>query len=330
MTSGSPVEVREPISPELVLVAPPDEARVARDRLPDPALAARRRLQEYLTFPSGVVTIPTGAVAIPAPRKRSRGRSSARWLGAAAALLLTLGALAAGVWYALIKTDRSAAAQWRTLSGDGNNVDHPGWGAEDKPYRRVAGVSYTDGIKKMVPLPSARYISNRIFNDAGQNLFSENGVTQWGWAWGQFIDHDVRPARRDARREGADPVRRERSVRAVRQRRRRDRVLAHAGRARHRDVDSTPGSRSTRSRATSTRPRSTAVDKRLDWLGAGPSTATCEQRRYADARRDGYLPRVDARGNAGAAPPMDLMGPLRAPEPGASSPATCARTRTSR
>ena len=189
MTSGSPGVVREPISPELVLVAPPDEARVARDRLPDPALAARRRLQEYLTFPSGVVTIPTGAVAIPAPRRRSRGRSSARWLGAAAALLLTLGALAAGVWYALIKTDRSAAAQWRTLSGDGNNVDHPGWGAEDKPYRRVAGVSYTDGIKKMAPLPPARYISNRVFNDDGQNLFSENDVSQWGWVWGQFLDH---------------------------------------------------------------------------------------------------------------------------------------------
>jgi hypothetical protein len=37
--------------------------------------------------------------------------------------------------------------------------------------------------------PSPRYISNRIFNDEGQNLFSENGETQWGWAWGQFLDH---------------------------------------------------------------------------------------------------------------------------------------------
>ena len=99
------------------------------------------------------------------------------------------GALAAGVWYALIKTDKSAAAQWRTLSGDGNNVEHPSWGSEDRPYRRVAGVSYADGIKKMVALPPARYISNRIFNDDGQNLFSENDVSQWGWVWGQFLDH---------------------------------------------------------------------------------------------------------------------------------------------
>ena len=33
-------------------------------------------------------------------------------------------------------------------------------------------------------------MSNRVFNDVGQNLFSENGVSQWGWAWGQFLDHD--------------------------------------------------------------------------------------------------------------------------------------------
>jgi peroxidase len=38
--------------------------------------------------------------------------------------------------------------------------------------------------------PPARYVSNRTFNDVGQNLFSENDVSQWGWAWGQFMDHD--------------------------------------------------------------------------------------------------------------------------------------------
>ena len=43
----------------------------------------------------------------------------------------------------------------------------------------------------MVGGPSPRYISNRIFNDVGQNLFSENDISQWGWAWGQFLDHDI-------------------------------------------------------------------------------------------------------------------------------------------
>ena len=34
-------------------------------------------------------------------------------------------------------------------------------------------------------------MSNRIFNDANQNVFSENGVTHWGFVWGQFIDHTI-------------------------------------------------------------------------------------------------------------------------------------------
>src|SRR5205814_5377056 len=58
------------------------------------------------------------------------------------------------------------------------------------PYARGAAPNYADGIARMVGGPAARYVSNRIFNDVGQNLFSENGVSQWGWAWGQFLDHD--------------------------------------------------------------------------------------------------------------------------------------------
>src|SRR3981081_631458 len=38
--------------------------------------------------------------------------------------------------------------------------------------------------------PPPRYGSNRTFNDRGQNLFAENGISQWGWVWGQFMDHD--------------------------------------------------------------------------------------------------------------------------------------------
>ena len=34
-------------------------------------------------------------------------------------------------------------------------------------------------------------MSNRVFNDIGQNVFSENAISQWGWAWGQFLDHDM-------------------------------------------------------------------------------------------------------------------------------------------
>src|SRR4029077_18970635 len=80
MTSGQPVEVSEPISPELVLVAPPDVARAARERLQDLSGAERRP-------PHGVAAYQGPAVAEPAPRAR---RWSKRLLTAIVALGLAL------------------------------------------------------------------------------------------------------------------------------------------------------------------------------------------------------------------------------------------------
>jgi hypothetical protein len=84
-----------------------------------------------------------------------------------------------------------AADAVRTLDGSGNNVAHPDWGRAGTPYPRVAPAAYADGRAAPVSGPPERYVSNRIFADRGQNLFSENGVTQWGAAWGQFLDHTV-------------------------------------------------------------------------------------------------------------------------------------------
>src|SRR4051794_6857775 len=78
----------------------------------------------------------------------------------------------------------------RTLDGSGNNVLHPDWGRAGTRYVRTGAATYADGIAKTVGGPPTRYVSNRIFNDVGQNLFSENGVSQWAWVWGQFMDHD--------------------------------------------------------------------------------------------------------------------------------------------
>src|SRR5438270_9311998 len=78
----------------------------------------------------------------------------------------------------------------RTLDGSGNNARHGDWRRANTRYLRVGPVRYADGLGAMVGGPAARYVSDRIFNDSGQNLFSENGVTQWAWAWGQFMDHD--------------------------------------------------------------------------------------------------------------------------------------------
>src|SRR5262249_49501944 len=80
----------------------------------------------------------------------------------------------------------SSAVVVRALDGSGNNLRHPDWGKAGTQYLRVASANYADGTGKMVSGPSPRYISNRVFNDVGQNLFSEDGISQWGWAWGQF------------------------------------------------------------------------------------------------------------------------------------------------
>jgi hypothetical protein len=98
--------------------------------------------------------------------------------------VLLLFALAAGA-------GSTGSVQVRTLDGSGNNLRHPDWGKAGTPYSRVAPSEYADGIGRMAAGPSPRYISNRIFNDVGQNLFSEGGVSQWGWVWGQFLDHDI-------------------------------------------------------------------------------------------------------------------------------------------
>src|SRR5207244_4210087 len=77
----------------------------------------------------------------------------------------------------------------RTLDGSGNNLLHPDWGKTNTQYLRVAPTNYADGVKAMVPGPPARYVSNRVFNDVAQNIFSENTLSQWAWLWGQFLDH---------------------------------------------------------------------------------------------------------------------------------------------
>src|SRR5262249_58208195 len=103
-------------------------------------------------------------------------------------LLTVVAAVAATVGAGSVNADSVPS---RTLDGSENNVAQPAWGQAGTQYLRVASPNYADGIGQMVSGPSPRYISNRIFNDVGQNLFSENNISQWGWAWGQFIDHDI-------------------------------------------------------------------------------------------------------------------------------------------
>jgi hypothetical protein len=198
----------------------------------------------------------------------------------------------------------------RTLDGSGNNVAHPTWGQAGTQYLRVAKPNYADGISTMVTGPSPRSISNRIFNDVGQNLFSENDISQWGWAWGQFIDHDI-GLRDETPAENADmPYDRHDPLEDFSNR---------VGSIAFSRTPAAPGTGSTSPRQ-QINTLSSFIDgsqvygvnsSRLDWLRNGtvdgdPSNNAATLMMTAN----NYLPRATARGNAATAPPMDLMGPL--------------------
>src|SRR5205814_9557717 len=89
--------------------------------------------------------------------------------------------------------------EFRSLDGGNNNPGNVGLGRAGTPSARatLAPATYPDGFAAMQGRPPARLVSNSIFNDydfarkLGQNIFSENDVSQIGWLWGQFIDHTI-------------------------------------------------------------------------------------------------------------------------------------------
>jgi len=198
----------------------------------------------------------------------------------------------------------------RALDGSGNNLRHPDWGKAGTQYQRVAPATYADGIGRMVSGPSPRYVSNRVFNDVGQNLFSENDISQWGWAWGQFLDHDI--GLRDETPAESVPMAFDTK----------DPLESFQN-----DFGALAFSRTPAAPGTGTRtPRQqiNTIDSfidasnvygvstsRLDWLRAGSSGDgnTANNKASLLMSAGNYLPRADARPTV-TAPPVDLMGPL--------------------
>lgn len=193
-----------------------------------------------------------------------------------------------------------------SLDGTGNNVRRTNQGAAGRAYSRVAPAAYADGASAMADGPSPRYVSNRIFDDTGQNLFSARGVSQWAWAWGQFLDHALGLAQEgteaaDLPFDAADPLEEFTN-----------------------DFGVIQFSRDAAASPTGTRQQVNTVssyldawnvyggsEARLEWLREGPvdgNLANNGPHLLLDA--DGNLPRRDARGDASTAPEMALMGRL--------------------
>lgn len=77
------------------------------------------------------------------------------------------------------------------LDGTGNNQGRPNLGAAGAPLQRIGDANYADGIGAPVTGPTPRFVSNRIFNDVNQNLSSQHTLSRFVDAWGQFVGMDI-------------------------------------------------------------------------------------------------------------------------------------------
>jgi Animal haem peroxidase len=204
---------------------------------------------------------------------------------------------------------RSLETRPESLDGSANNRSNPTWGQAGLAYSRVAPADYADGLAAQVEGPEVRGISNRIFNDSHQNIFSENRVTQWGWLWAQFVDHTI--GHRDEAGEAADlPFNADDPL---------EEFTNTLGVIPFSRSAATPGTGETTPRE-QTNTESSYIDaeavygttpERLEWLREGPVDGDMSNNSALLLLPDGVLPRSDARGDAAAAPTMAVDGRLR-------------------
>ena len=202
----------------------------------------------------------------------------------------------------------------QSLDGSGNNVANPTWGQADTPYSRVAPARYADGRSQPVAGPNSRMVSNRLHNDSHQNIFSERNVTQWGFVWGQFLDHtfglrlgraadDPQGERMNIAFDPNDPLEEF------------ENDLGSIGFTRSVAADGT-GVNNPRQQINTVNSYISAwpvyggTDTRLDWLREGSVDGNPTNNSARLLLPNDYLPRRTARGNAAAAPAMEVDGRL--------------------
>lgn len=86
----------------------------------------------------------------------------------------------------------TAAAEDRSIDGMNNNLLNPSWGSAGAPFRRVTTVAYGDGASTPAGAcrPSPRLISNTVIAQRAM-LPNAAGRSDYVWAWGQFLDHEM-------------------------------------------------------------------------------------------------------------------------------------------
>jgi hypothetical protein len=249
--------------------------------------------------------------ALPARTKKWRGRRVRR----AGALTVTFAAISVIIGIALPtagvpRAEAAVGFEIQSLDGSGNNQANPNWGRTNTQYSRVAPARYADGLSAPVTGPNSRFISNRIYNDANQNVFSERRVTQWGNVWGQFLDHTFGLAQDGGAAanipfNSGDPL---------------ETFTNTLGFIPFSRNAAAPGTGTTNTRQ-QVNTETSYIDAepvygpdatRLEWLRDGSVNGNVTDNNATLMLPGNYLPRRDTRGNPGAAPTMAIDGRLAA------------------
>jgi hypothetical protein len=198
----------------------------------------------------------------------------------------------------------------QSLSGVNNNPFNSNWGRAGGNYLRVTSSRYADGRSTPVSGPNSRAISNRTFNDVAQNVFSERSVTQWGFTWGQFLDHTF-GLRDEAGTTANIAFNRNDPMESF------TNTLGYIPFVRSRAAPGTGVSNPRQQINTvSSYIDASAVygdtDARLDWLREGSVDGNPDNNGSRLLMPNNYLPRRDSRGNPATAPVMAVDGRLLA------------------
>ncbi len=85
----------------------------------------------------------------------------------------------------------SSLAEDRSLTGMGNNLNVANQGAAATPMIRFGyGAEFLGAGEMITNRPNARDISNDIFSQT-HRVLSRRGLSDYIWAWGQFVGHDL-------------------------------------------------------------------------------------------------------------------------------------------
>jgi len=239
-----------------------------------------------------------------------------RRLTAALAALVVVGALGISSGSASAEdggtSDAPIVGIWevQSLNGINNNPFSPTAGRAGANYLRIGSARYADGRSTPVSGPNVRNVSNRIFNDTNVNVFSDRGVSQWGFVWGQFLDHTFGLRQENGTTANipftaSDPLESFRNDLGVV-------PFVRSAAAPGTGVTNARQHVNTLTSFIDAEAVYGNTDTRLDWLRSGTVDGNPDNNSGSLLMPSNYLPRRDSRGNPAAAPTMAVDGRLLA------------------